>query len=72
MGIRAQIGKRKNYVELWAQADQNFSFPPDDDTLLEVTKWVDENGLGKRMAYNGWQLNDQSGITAFILRWSTE
>jgi hypothetical protein len=60
----------KNYVELWDGSDSNWAHAPPEDVLHEVTTWIDNNELGQRTAYNGWQLRSSAALTAFILKWS--
>jgi len=60
----------KNYVELWDSSDPTWAHAPAEDVLHEVTLWVNNNELGRRTAYNGWQLRSAAAMTAFMLKWS--
>lgn len=41
-----------------------------DDRMLEIDNWVRNNNLGKRMAFNMWQLKNEQSRNWFILKWS--
>jgi len=77
MGLKVITRKHvKNYVEIWVDKDQlgvaSWSFAPDDSVLLEIDQWVEEHQVGRRTAYNGWQLHNPQCLTMFMLRWSEE
>ena len=61
-----------NYIELWwdNENDPTWSHAPSDEILAEVSNWVETNNLGRRTAYNGWQLRSGAASAAFVLRWS--
>lgn len=35
----------------------------------EITRWVDENELGRRVAYDMWQLKSDHAVTMFMLKY---
>ncbi len=37
--------------------------------MTNIERWVEENNLGKRMAFAMWQLKSQEAVTAFMLKW---
>ena len=41
-----------------------------DAAMMEINAWVNENNLGKRMAFNMWKLKNQAALNWFILKWS--
>lgn len=59
----------RNYVELWSDAESDWSFAPDEEFLKEVNAWVQANELGYRISYNGWKLRSPVAVTTFYLRW---
>lgn len=70
MGLKLiQKHPDRHYIEVWADSDTTWSFAPDESVLEEINVWVDENQMGRRTSYNGWQLRGPAFLTAFILRW---
>ncbi len=41
-----------------------------EDVMIEIDRWVVENKLGKRMAFNMWKLKNEKACNWFLLRWS--
>ena len=41
-----------------------------DAAMMEINAWVNENNVGKRMAFNMWKLKNEQSRNWFILRWS--
>ena len=41
-----------------------------EQVMLEIDQWVEQNKLGKRMAFNMWKMKNQKARTWFILKWS--
>lgn len=39
--------------------------------ITEIDDWVTEAGIGIRVAYATWRLNDGASVTLFILRWGS-
>lgn len=40
------------------------------DTALAIDRWVTELELGRRVAYDTWQLKNRQAVELFVLRWS--
>jgi hypothetical protein len=62
--IKIPEGKKGYWVELHS---------PDylyEGTMIEIDRWVVENRLGRRMAFNMWKLKNEKSRNWFILRWS--
>jgi hypothetical protein len=43
-----------------------------DEEAEEITKWVTEHEMGKRIAFDIWKLKSRACVTAFILYWSSK
>lgn len=37
--------------------------------IIELQKWVQERGLGRRISYDIWRFKDQESYTTFLLAW---
>ena len=59
---------RPRYVEVW---ERDVGSPNDDD-LVEISQWVQQNELGYRESYNGWKLRNSAAVTMFLLRWNLD
>lgn len=35
----------------------------------EITQWIEDNELGRRVAYDMWQLSSDDAVTMFMLRY---
>ena len=38
--------------------------------LAMIDAWVNEHELGRRTSYDHWELNNNSAVTMFLLKWS--
>ena len=56
--------KKGHWVEIHSSSLMNES------AMITVDKWVRNNNLGKRMAFNMWKLKNQASLNWFILKWS--
>ena len=55
--------KKGYWVELHSSGLMNESM------MIEIDNWVRNNNLGRRMAFNMWQLKNEQSRNWFILRW---
>jgi hypothetical protein len=39
---------------------------------VEITEWVTERDMGKRISYDIWKLKSRACVTAFLLHWGTK
>lgn len=37
---------------------------------MEISKWVDQSQMGRRVAYDMWQLDSKEAFLMFTLRWA--
>jgi hypothetical protein len=65
-----QKNPKRDYVELWADPDSDWTFAPDEEFLNQVNEWVQQNELGYRTSYNGWKLRGPSSVVLFFLKWN--
>lgn len=40
-----------------------------EDEITAITKWVTEQELGRRIAYDQWKLKNKAAVTVFLLRY---
>jgi hypothetical protein len=43
-----------------------------DEEAEEITQWVTERDMGKRIAFDIWKLKSRACVTAFILHWGSK
>ena len=71
MSIKWQRYERRPGVWLRLHPDMHGILFEDVDKQLDViASWCRDNHCGRRMAYDMWQFEDESQLTAFLLSWS--
>jgi len=58
--------------KIWVRKiDKMFDHYPaiSEDEATEITEWVTLMGIGRRVAYDRWQLDSKQSVMMFMLRW---
>jgi len=58
--------------KIWVRKiDKMFDHYPaiSEDEAMEITDWVTLMGIGRRVAYDRWQLDSKQAVMMFMLRW---
>jgi hypothetical protein len=66
-------------VGRWIQIDNNpydptelahhYHMTMDEESMLEIDRWVLQHDLGRRQSFDMWQLHDDKSLTMFLLKW---
>lgn len=43
-----------------------------EEEAIEISKWVEDREMGKRIAFDIWKLKDNACVTMFILHWGNQ
>lgn len=67
--LERKVGHWVQLDNPYDSTDQAHYYFMTETDMVEVEHWVEENNLGKRMAFAMWQLKSQEAVTAFMLKW---
>ena len=79
MSKRFRFNRLERKVGSWVELDIPYDFTElahhyymnqTEEAMTEINNWVVQNDLGRRKAFGLWQLNDESALTMFLLKWS--
>lgn len=71
MVIITDYQNRRNQVLVLESGDnETMGTSIDGTTAVAITEWVYEHQLGRRRAYDVWQLKSRAAVAMFVLRWS--
>jgi hypothetical protein len=62
------IAKRKVIVSKYLSLPES-SIEISDEEAFAITTWVQEAGIGRRVAYNQWQLGSDKAVSMFMLKY---
>jgi hypothetical protein len=68
MVIITDYQNRRNQVLVLETGNGGYAI--DGATAVAITEWVYEHQLGRRRAYDVWQLKNRAAVAMFVLRWS--
>lgn len=60
----------KYTVECLDVDESLITYAINEETANNITKWVTDNDLGKRVSYDKWKLKNQLAVEFFLLRWN--
>lgn len=52
-----------------SHSDIDWSLLGNEHVVNQIDQWVLDSKIGYRLAYNMWRLNNETGVTSFLLRW---